>query len=101
PNGVDTKRCRPAGKEKRSRLRVAYGVAPGAVVVTAVARLTPHKRIDLLLGAAASLAESGANLRLWVVGSGGERDRLTSLAHRLGVGVEFTGSLSAEAVLER
>lgn len=101
PNGVDTTRFRPRSPEERDRLRAGFGVPAGALVITAIARLTPHKRIDLLLRAAADLGPENGALRIWVIGGGREYDRLTALARRLRVPAEFTGILPPEQVHDR
>lgn len=49
------------------------------------ARLWPQKRVDLLLRAAASVMESGADLRVAVVGEGPLRGELEALADTLGI----------------
>ncbi len=64
-----------------------------------IGRLLPHKHVDVLIRAVATLPD----VKMLVVGSGPERDRLVSLADQLGVGsrvcVESPGS--HEAVLDR
>jgi glycosyltransferase involved in cell wall biosynthesis len=83
PNGVDTERYSPLAAAARERLRAEFGLWPHEVVVAAVARLTAHKRIDLLVRAAASLNRAGHPLRLWVIGRGEEQAALESLAREL------------------
>jgi glycosyltransferase involved in cell wall biosynthesis len=102
PNGVETRRYQPLPAEQRSELRAAFGVGPGEVVAGAVARLTPHKRIDLLIHAAGDLREQLPWLRIWIIGTGEERKRLEALAgERACVGVEFLDQLSPEEVCRR
>jgi len=101
PNGVDTRRCRPLPAAERNAVRASLAVPGDALVMTAVARLTPHKRIDLLLRAVAGLRGDPRQRRLWVIGSGTERDRLLLLAQRLGVRAEFSGALPPGEVLRR
>lgn len=61
--------------------------------IVCVARLTPQKRIHLLLHALARLRGQGLPLRLTIVGSGEELPGLSSLASDLGLGgqVRFAG----------
>jgi glycosyltransferase involved in cell wall biosynthesis len=60
-------------------------------------RLDDEKRIDVLLRAVASLTEH-PNLRVELVGDGGERERLGKLAEELGISerVSFLGHVSDE-----
>ena len=86
-NGVDTDRFRPdAGAG--ARVRVAWKIAVGTVLVGTVARLDPEKGIPLFLEAAALLAATDDRLRFAAVGGGEERYRaeLTEIADRLGIG---------------
>jgi glycosyltransferase involved in cell wall biosynthesis len=53
--------------------------------ITIVARLVPHKRVDVLLAQLAVTAAAVPNLRVDVVGDGPERIRLTTLAAELGL----------------
>ena len=53
--------------------------------ITVVSRLVPHKRIDLLLGQVAVVAETVPRLRVNIVGDGPERARLQKIAADLGL----------------
>jgi glycosyltransferase involved in cell wall biosynthesis len=66
-----------------------------------VGRLAPEKGVDTLLAAFARLHKVRADARLRIVGSGLLRDDLERQAEALGVApaVEFTGSLTGEALL--
>ena len=65
-----------------------------------VSRLTPLKRVDLLLQALATA--DGAGIRAVIAGDGEERSTLKSLVGRLGLEtrVTLTGTLSDEALLD-
>jgi glycosyltransferase involved in cell wall biosynthesis len=65
------------------------------IVIGTVAALRPEKNLARLVRAFASLRRS-RELRLVIVGDGGERTRLEALARELGIGqdVEFTGYLA-------
>lgn len=73
----------------------------GGGVVT-VGRLTPRKRIDVLLQALARLGAAGRLLPLTIVGDGSERQRLETLASELELGkqVRFLGEVPPERVPE-
>lgn len=53
--------------------------------VTVVTRLVPHKRVDLLLGQLAVVAQAIPRLRVNIVGDGPERGRLQQIAADLGL----------------
>lgn len=65
-----------------SDLRAAWGIPPDAFLAGFIGRLVPEKGVDLLLEALAQLPE---RVRLTVVGSGPEEERLQGLAGQLGV----------------
>ena len=53
--------------------------------IAVVSRLVPHKRVDLLLGQLAPVAQAVPRLRVDIVGSGPERARLQGLSAELGL----------------
>ena len=57
-NGVDTIAYHPADAHERARARHELGLAPDSVVLVSVASLKPAKNIDVLLRAAAKLADA-------------------------------------------
>ena len=93
PYGVDLARFRPAARN---------GVRPAEIVVGAVARLSIEKGLDVLLRAAAKLANGGLPLRVVLAGDGPRRRQLERLAARLGIAgrVEFLGEVPHERVPE-
>ncbi|MFO0634222.1 MAG: glycosyltransferase family 4 protein [Nannocystaceae bacterium] len=81
-NGTDpTPFDRPALRQRAAELRAGL---PGTIVLT-VARLVPHKGIDMMLRALAELAPSQPQLHYVVLGRGRDRERLHALARQLGV----------------
>jgi sugar transferase (PEP-CTERM/EpsH1 system associated) len=78
-NGVDTQRFAPRS-EWRAAARKELGFGTDSFVVGTVGRLVPIKDQQTLLQAAALLATRGVNVRVLLVGSGPERERLQSLA---------------------
>jgi L-malate glycosyltransferase len=80
PNGVDTGQFIPSNNR----------ISDGIVRILVVSRLTPRKGMRFLIRAMASLPESA---RLIIVGGGGERANLESVAAESGVTdrVEFRG----------
>ena len=96
-NGVPA----PAGPElntmraDRPTVRTLLGVPVGATVLGSVGRLSPEKRIDLLLSAARRLVPYRPDLHLLVVGGGEQRSHLEAPARRAGMHgrVTFSGLL--------
>jgi glycosyltransferase involved in cell wall biosynthesis len=86
PNGIDTGRFRfdPAG---RRRMRAAWGVGPGEVLVGMAARLDPKKDHPNLLEAFGRLRRERPGLRLVCIGGGpaGLARRLQGRAAELGL----------------
>lgn len=68
--------------------------------IGAIVRLTPSKRLDLLIRAAASLADRGFPVRVVLAGEGPELTALTDLARTLGVQVDFLGAVYARQDIE-
>lgn len=61
-----------------------------------IGRLTPHKRVDLLIEAAKRLSRVGLRLRVEIVGSGPQMSWLKEIAAPLGSSVRFRGLVSEE-----
>ncbi len=92
PNGVDLETLTPGRPEDRYR----------EPTLLYLGRLKRYKRIDLILGAVALLANRDVPCRLLVAGKGDHRARLEALAARLGLEkrVEFLGFVSEANKLE-
>jgi len=92
PTGVDTSRFRPG--LDGTAIRERYGIA-GKKVMIHVGRLSPEKRIDVLIRAAAELDDDTV---IMIVGKGALDADLKSLAEELGVNdrIIFTGFVSDE-----
>src|SRR5581483_11692001 len=65
--------------------KTALGLPTDGLLVGAVGRLEPEKGFDLLIRAVHALTGRGLDVRLVIVGEGGDRGRLEALAKELGV----------------
>jgi len=91
-NGIDLETFAPGPCGADEALRARYALLPGGgPVVLSVGRLSPEKRADVLIEAAARLTEPGA--RLVLAGTGPDEDRLRALAASRGAAdrVRFLG----------
>ncbi|QMU71939.1 glycosyltransferase [Streptacidiphilus sp. P02-A3a] len=98
PNGVGAARYRqpaPVRAATRQAVRAALGLPQDAFVFGGVGRLVPGKRFDILVDALALLprTEGAPEVRLLLVGDGGERAALEQRARAAGVAdrVVFAG----------
>ncbi len=80
-------------RANRRAIRETLGVPPQATVIGSVGRLSPEKRIDLILAVAHRLAPHRPDIHVLIVGGGDQRAGLEALAQRLSLGgrVTFTG----------
>ena len=70
PNGVDTRRFRPADPATRAHLRDEFGFGEDDCVIGCVASFTSVKRHDVLIDAFAHVHRQNAAARLLLVGEG-------------------------------
>ncbi|MGH3907127.1 MAG: glycosyltransferase family 4 protein [Pseudonocardiaceae bacterium] len=95
PNGVPDPGRLPVMRHAQAPFRRSLGIPPQATIIGTVGRLSPEKRLDLLLAATQRLIRHGQDIHVLVVGGGDQRTKLESLAERLGLRgkVTFTGLL--------
>jgi glycosyltransferase involved in cell wall biosynthesis len=87
PNGVP-----PAvASTDRLTLRAQHGVGEKQLLVVAVARLAPEKRLDLFVDAIAEARRRGVDAAGWILGLGELHDELAARIARLGVPVRLLG----------
>ena len=85
PLGLPLERFAPVrGDEARRAARSHLGISQDAVVVVAMGRLVPIKRLDRLIDAMALMAPVIPEVRLYFVGSGSEHDALEARAAAAG-----------------
>ena len=70
---------------RRALVRAKLGIAPDAVTIGTVSRLAPEKGHSYLLEAVKLLASEEPRLRLLIVGTGPQRERIEAEARRLGL----------------
>ena len=80
PNGVDTEEFRPLDAEGRRSVRARQRLDADDLVISTVARLSPHKRVDAVIRAFGELQPECPQLRLQIIGTGQMRHELESLA---------------------
>ncbi len=91
PNPVDLSKL---GEPERNTTRRKLGLSDDDEVVGYLGRLSPVKRLPMLIDAAAQLAERRPDVRLVVVGDGGVAESLQKRARKiLGDRAIFTGSV--------
>lgn len=92
-NGIDLDRFRAAESESVQELRASLGILPGTKVIGTVGRLDEIKNQSFLIHALSALQRSGVEASLLLVGDGPEREKLGSVALRLGLDkyVRFLG----------
>lgn len=80
-------------------LRAKLFADPSLPIVFCSTRLIERRRLDLLIRAAAKLADDGQPLNLLIVGEGPEQQRLQSLADELNVNLNFYGPCYDESMI--
>jgi glycosyltransferase involved in cell wall biosynthesis len=90
PSAVDPSRVQ-AAPGMRAERRVAWGIAPGEVVVLALGALERRKGQDVLLDAVEALGERASAVRVILCGEGSERTALAERANAFGGRVLLAG----------
>jgi|GEM_PF-269535 len=85
--------------KKRYELRQALFGCGDVPVVACITRLTPVRRLDILIGALAELKSAGNERFLLLIGDGPERTKLETQAKDLGVVLKCTGALYEESLI--
>lgn len=94
PPGVDVDRFAPLEEDGRREARLRLGLDPDAPLVLGLSRLVPRKGFDVLVDAAADLADRWPTLQVVIAGTGRDRRRLERRAHRHGAPVRFLGRVA-------
>jgi glycosyltransferase involved in cell wall biosynthesis len=86
PLGLPLSRFAAAqGDEARRRARSSLGISQDAVVILAIGRLVPIKRLDRLIDAMALVAPAVPEIQLHFVGDGAERQALEARVASVGL----------------
>ncbi len=67
-----------------------------APTIITIGRLLENKRFDVLINAAAHVKNSGVPVKVQIVGSGTDRERLEQIAASSGADIDFLGELRGE-----
>lgn len=89
PPGVDVDRFKPLNPPQRLEARHRFGLPADGPVVVSISRLVPRKGMDVLISAAARLADRHPGLTVAVAGAGRDRARLDRLIGRTGAPVRL------------
>ncbi|MCQ3810842.1 MAG: glycosyltransferase family 4 protein [Acidimicrobiia bacterium] len=89
PPGVDVDRFKPLNTPQRLEARHRFGLPADGPVVVSISRLVPRKGMDVLISAAARLADRHPGLTVAVAGAGRDRARLDRLIGRTGAPVRL------------
>ncbi|MBI9072004.1 MAG: glycosyltransferase family 4 protein [Melioribacteraceae bacterium] len=79
-NGRDTKEFT---HEQRNKIRESWGVKENEIVIGITVKLSPMKNVEGLINAFNSVCAKYGNVRLVITGSGGEKEKLQTLADKL------------------
>jgi glycosyltransferase involved in cell wall biosynthesis len=101
PSGISPDHL--AARSSRQDVRARLHTPADVVVLLYVGSLTAEKRVDRLLRALHSLADSGRNVALWIAGEGPKRHELEFLADEVKIAhlVKFLGVQSQVGDLYR
>ena len=98
PNGVDRERFFEPSTDEVPRLREELGLNGFKVVGYFGSLNLANHPVDLLVRSFAEVSESGGDFKLLIVGSGGDFEKLQTLAGELGISdrVVFTGRINPD-----
>jgi 1,2-diacylglycerol 3-alpha-glucosyltransferase len=100
PSGIDINNfARDDGR--RAEIRGKYGIKDNEVVMITASRVVKEKNIGFLVRALEIIRKTNQNAKLMIIGEGGEREALESLAKELNVegDVIFTGLLDKDDMM--
>jgi glycosyltransferase involved in cell wall biosynthesis len=91
PNGILLNGKADISARRKTRLK--WNIPANASVLGTICRLVKEKGLEVLLHAGKIICANEANVYLMIVGDGPERERLQTMAHKLGISdrVRFTG----------
>ncbi|MEM7094346.1 MAG: glycosyltransferase family 4 protein [Actinomycetota bacterium] len=91
PPGVDTGRFSPLSPAQRQATRRRLGFDPKAPLIVGVSRLVPRKGFDVLIDAAAAIADRHPGLQVVIAGTGRDERRLRERIVRAGSPAQLLG----------
>jgi phosphatidyl-myo-inositol dimannoside synthase len=96
PPGVDVNRFVPLDAQARRAARARLGLPVDGRLVVSVSRLVPRKGMDVLVRAAALMAETRPDVVVAIGGAGRDRPRLESEVRKAGAPVRLLGRVPDE-----
>ena len=98
---IDEFNKRLINKKLQASIAEKYKIkkASNEIIIGTVARLVPHKGVDILIESASILINKGLATRFLIVGGGPEKDKLKKLAQQIGIldFLIFTGFLEEQS----
>jgi len=100
PNGVDTERFQTVSPDRLSKLRDSLGLGDNKVVGYFGSLNLANHPIDLLIRSFAKIVQNQENVRLLIVGGGGDMEKLQDLVRKLSIekSVVFTGRVDPNEI---
>lgn len=100
PNGVDTERFEPVSIDKLNNLRKSLGLGDNKVVAYLGSLNLANHPVDLLIRSFAKIVPNQEDVRLLIVGGGGDLEKLQDLAKELNIEkyVVFTGRVQPNEI---
>jgi glycosyltransferase EpsD len=83
--GVNTEKFKPAEKEYKKELRIAYGYNVGDFLMFYAAEFNQNKNQQLLIRSLALIKDDVPNAKLLLAGEGAALEKCRKLAHSLGI----------------
>jgi len=100
PNGVDTERFQPVSTDRLNKLRESLGLGDNKIVAYLGSLNLANHPVDLLIRSFAKVVKNQEEVRLLIVGGGGDMEKLQELVKELKIekSVVFTGRVQPDEI---
>ncbi len=100
PNGVDTERFQPVSTDRLNKLRESLGLGDNKIVAYLGSLNLANHPVDLLIRSFAKVVKNQEEVRLLIVGGGGDMEKLQELVKELKIEkrVVFTGRVQPDEI---